>query len=310
MTSKAGATTPLLGEGQLRLGTPEYRQMKQDVAAAYNRAASRYDQVGTRRFRHFGRDLVDRLDVAPAARALDVATGRGAILFPLAERLGPTGLVVGVDLAYEMVAETRAEARRRGVANAALLQMDADALAFAPDQFDVVTCGFALFFVDFDHVLPKLHQLLKPGGTLAVSVNHSAADPQEYERWKWLFSLLRKVMGPGFRPPPACIAPLRLGTPERLETALERAGFADIRLAATEATLYFADEQDWWQHELSQGSRLWADGMSASARKLYKQEAFEHLREMKEAEGIRVVDGAMLAYARKPGRSDRGASSQ
>jgi ubiquinone/menaquinone biosynthesis C-methylase UbiE len=310
MTGSGGAATPLAGEKDFRVGAPAYRELKQDVAAAYNRAASRYDQVGTRRFQHFGRELVDRLEVAPAAQCLDVATGRGAILFPLAERVGAAGRVIGVDLAYEMVAETNAEARRRGVANAVLLQMDADALAWAPERFDVVTCGFALFFVDFDHVLPRLHRLLKPGGTLAVSVNHSAADPQEYDRWKWLFPLLRQVMGPGFRPPPACIAPLRLGTPERLEAALEQAGFVDIRLAATQATFYFADEHDWWQHELSQGSRLWSDGMSAAARKRYKQQAFEHLREMKEEAGIRVVDGAMLAYARKPGPAGGEAGSR
>ncbi len=293
-------TAPLRGEGHVLLGDPEYGRMKRDVAAAYNRAARSYDQVGTRRFRHFGSELVDGLEVPPAAKVLDLATGRGAILFALAERLGPDGLVVGADLAREMVVQSAVEARRREVTNAAFLAMDADALAFAPERFDIVTCGFALFFVDFDHVLPELHRVLKPGGMLAVSVNHSPADPREYERWKWLFSLLREAMGPGFRPPPACTAPMRLGTRERLAAALERAGFVDIRLDTTEATLYFADEEDWWRHELSQGSRMWADGMSESARERYRQGAFARLREMKEDAGIRVVDGAMFAYARKP----------
>lgn len=300
MTRSAPPPVPLASETQVRLGTPEYGRMKRDVTAAYNRAASRYDQVGTRRFRHFGRALVEGLDLAPGSTVLDLATGRGAILFPVAERLGADGRVVGVDLAREMVAQTGAELRRRGVVNAAVAQMDADALAFAPDRFDAITCGFALFFVDFDRVLPELYRLLKPGGTLAVSVNHAISDARERERWKWLFPLMREVLGAGFRPPPACTAPLRLGTRELLATALERTGFVDRRIETIEATFHFADEEDWWCHELSQGSRLWSDGMTAEARERYRQGAFERLREMKDERGIRIVDGAMLGYARKP----------
>lgn len=309
MSSSTQVGTPLATEKHVRHGAPEYRQMKREVAAAYDRAARRYDQVGTRRFQYFGQLLVERLDVAPQSWILDVATGRGAILFPLAERLGADGRIVGIDLAREMVVLTGAELRRRGMANAAVLQMDADALAFAAERFDVVTCGFALFFVDFTHVLAELYRSLKPGGTLAVSVNHSPADPAEYERWKWQFRLKREALGASFRPSAACVAPLRLGTPERLDAALEQAGFVDVRVETAEATFYFADEEDWWQHELSQGSRLWADGMSEAARERYKQGAFERLREMKEDRGIRVVDGAMLAFAKKPDSGGRGSST-
>lgn len=309
MTRRTQPAVPLASEKQVRQGTPEYGRMKRDVAAAYDRAARHYDQVGTRRFQHFGRALVERFDVAPASTVLDLATGRGAILFPLAERLGPDGRVVGVDLAREMVVQTSADTRRRGIANAAVMQMDADALAFADERFDAITCGFALFFVDFAHVLPQLYRLLKPGGTLAVSVNHAHADPGERERWKWQLPLMREVLGADFRPPPACTAPLRLASPERLETALEDAGFVDTRIEILEATFHFADEEDWWRHELSQGSRMWSDGMSEDARERYRQGAFERLREMKDEHGIRVVDGAMLAYARRPGPGAEEASA-
>lgn len=241
-------------------------------------------------------------------KVLDLGTGRGAILFPVAASLGVGGRAVGVDLALKMTARTHAQARSQGLDNTCLAQMDADALAFAADSFDVITCGFALFFVDFENVLASLYQVLRPGGTLAVSVNHSPSDPDEYERWKWLFPLLREVMGPGFRPPPACVAPLRLGTPDRLNGVLEQAGFTDVRLETIRATLYFEDEQDWWRHELSQGSRMWADGMTDEARETYRQKAFEHLRGMKGDRGIRVVDGAMLAFATKPDAGRRESS--
>src|SRR5690606_35256629 len=106
--------------------------------------------------------------------ALDLATGRGAILFPLAERVGERGRVLGVDLAVGMAVETAAEARRRGLRQVRVLAMDADALGWQNARFDLITCGFALFFVDIDAVLTRLYGLLRPGGTLAVSVNRSA----------------------------------------------------------------------------------------------------------------------------------------
>jgi len=60
-------------------------------------------------FRYFGARLVEAAGVEPGDRVLDVATGRGAVLFPAAERVGPTGEVTGIDLSPEMVRLTGAD---------------------------------------------------------------------------------------------------------------------------------------------------------------------------------------------------------
>jgi O-methyltransferase/aklanonic acid methyltransferase len=51
------------------------------------------------------RRLVALADLRVGARVLDVVTGTGAALFEAARRVGPTGAVVGVDLAEPMVTE-------------------------------------------------------------------------------------------------------------------------------------------------------------------------------------------------------------
>ena len=56
----------------------------------------------------------------------DVGCGRGAILFPAAEKVGPTGRVVGIDQSEGMVNETAAEIERHGGANSI-----GDGMAFA-----------------------------------------------------------------------------------------------------------------------------------------------------------------------------------
>jgi SAM-dependent methyltransferase len=79
------------------------------MAALYSRVAPTYVEQGVPRFAYAGRRLVELAGVGPGDSVLDVATGRGAALFPAAERVGHTGRVVGIDLAEGMLERTRAE---------------------------------------------------------------------------------------------------------------------------------------------------------------------------------------------------------
>jgi len=64
---------------------------KEQVVAVFDRAAATYDRVGPRFFSHFGRRLTELAELAPGMRVLDVAAGRGAVLFPAAEKVGAAG---------------------------------------------------------------------------------------------------------------------------------------------------------------------------------------------------------------------------
>jgi ubiquinone/menaquinone biosynthesis C-methylase UbiE len=58
-------------------------------------------------FARWAPDLVAAAGVRPGDRALDVACGTGVVTRLLAERVGPTGTVVGLDLTPEMLALAR-----------------------------------------------------------------------------------------------------------------------------------------------------------------------------------------------------------
>jgi ubiquinone/menaquinone biosynthesis C-methylase UbiE len=277
----------------------EHDAMKQEVIGTFDRAASLYDQVGARRFTYFGQLLIDELKISPGAQVLDLATGRGALLFAAAEKVGTTGRVIGIDLAPQMVALTQNEIERRGLTQASALVMDADDTPFEPESFDFITCGFALHFLDFERVLPKLRALLKPGGIFAASIPQTPRRDEELARWQWLFDLTRAVFPPGFTPPAAWIAPRRLSKPELAEAALTQAGFVEVRTKQHEGMLYFRDENDWWEWEWSQGSRFWLEGMSPEGLARFEREAREHLRAMQTPQGISMLDGALFAFGRK-----------
>jgi O-methyltransferase/aklanonic acid methyltransferase len=202
---------------------------KAEIVGVYDRAASTYDQVGIRTASYFGNLLIEKLNMPAGAQVLDVATGRGALLLPAAQKVGPAGRVIGIDLAPGMVAATAAEIRRRELQQAEVCWMDGDDPTFPEKTFDYILCGFALHFLDYPHALGHFRQLLKPGGTMAtVGPYIPIEDRENAERWQWLFQLTREVFPPDFVPPSSWTAPNRLKTPEALTAALQDAGFVDI----------------------------------------------------------------------------------
>lgn len=150
--------------------SPKAVERKQAVAGIFHRASSTYGQIGPGFFAHFGHRLVVNAGLPLNARVLDVACGRGAVLFPAAEAVGPDGSVIGIDLAEGMVKETTHWAVKRGLSNVAIRQMDAEHLDFPDSSFDSVLCGFALFFFpQLERALAEFRRVLKPGGHIAVS---------------------------------------------------------------------------------------------------------------------------------------------
>jgi SAM-dependent methyltransferase len=213
---------------------------KQRVAALYTRVAADYGAGGPPFFAHAGRRLVDLAAVSPGERVLDVATGRGAALFPAAERIGPTGHAVGIDLAAGMVECTRAEIIRRGLLNTEVLQMDAEHLAFRPSAFVRVLCSFAVFFFpDVPGILAELRRVLRRGGTVAFAFARGT-DP----RWLWYEALLQSFGALDGLPPLAGDATIR--DEGALVAALEATGFIDAREVVEETAFVIPDEATWW----------------------------------------------------------------
>lgn len=283
---------------------PSEGNREQEIIGVYDRAAKTYEQVGIRAASYFGKHLVERLDIPSGARVLDVATGRGALLFPAAQQVGPAGRVIGIDLAPGMVEATTAEIRERGLIQAEVHQMDGNHPAFPDRSFNDILCGFALHFLDYPRALVRFRRLLKPEGTFAALVPYVPMEDREnMERWQWLFSLTRSVFPPGFEPPTAWTAPNRLNTPERIESALQEAGYAEISVWREEKVMYFADEDDWWAWEWSQGSRFWLEGMSPEGLATFKTVAFEKLGQMKVVEGIPMLQGALFAIGKPANQS-------
>lgn len=259
---------------------------KAQTRAIFDRLAADYDATGPGCFAYFGRRLVDELGIEPGQHVLDVASGRGAVLFPATERAGPTGTVVGIDLADGMVRATNEDATRRGL-SARVRVMDAEQLDFPDATFDRVLCGFGLmFFPHLDKALAEFQRVLRPGGRIGVSTwQVSQADD------------LRVVMddlglgGPG--------EPGWITDPDALAALLMQAGFSDVRVMADATVFRYADLEQYWQNARSTGLRRRLDALDDGETERVRAALAERVGPDLRSDGVYREATALLALARR-----------
>ena len=88
----------------------------------------------------------------------------------LAQRVGPEGRVVGIDLSEEMLRVARHKASAAGLGSSCRLVVgNAEALALPDERFDAATIGFGIRnTVHPEAALGEIWRVLRPGGRLAV----------------------------------------------------------------------------------------------------------------------------------------------
>ena len=274
----------------------EELEYKERIAGLFNRVAPKYDHVGPRFFSHFGRRLVELARMPSGARVLDVACGRGAVLFPAAEQVGPKGQVIGIDLSETMVEETRRVIDRLGLKNAQVRQMDAEELDFRDGSFDFVLCGLSLFFFPrLEQALSEFYRVLKPRGIIAASTFG-----EDDERWNRLDELV-ETYKPEMRP--VSQADTRaLDTAVELEEVLSHAGFVDVQTVSEEEEFFYKDEDQWWSSLWSHGCRALLERMEPSVLQRFKVDAFDAMQPLKGSGGLPILFRILLTMGTKPQR--------
>jgi len=269
---------------------------REESLRVFNQAASTYDQVGPGSFSYFGQRLADLAEISSGAKVLDVAAGRGALLFPAAAKVGPTGHVTGIDFAPNMVRETTKDIESRKLRNAEIGQMEAEQMNFAGASFDYVLCGFALWmFADPARVLHEFHRVLRGGGCVALST--WAADSPSLT---WCHEVLRPfVHSPAAMDLPAKID-VRFDTPSQIETALQQAGFKNIRITVEENEFIYANEEQYWSTLWSAGIRRLLEKLTPGLLEQAKCEVFRKLQTTKKPDGFHKVSRALFAIGTKP----------
>jgi SAM-dependent methyltransferase len=182
-------------------------------------------------FQQWGSVVADAAEVGPGKSVLDVACGTGVLACAAAERVGPSGAVVGMDPNEEMLAVAR-----RKDETIEWLMGHAEAIPFPDESFDAVVSQFGLmFFEDKAASLREMMRVLCPGGHLAVAVCDCLEYSPGYCRFAELLrSLFGNRVGDAFR------APFLLGDAEALLSLCAEAGIFGAKVTQHHGTVRFA----------------------------------------------------------------------
>jgi SAM-dependent methyltransferase len=247
---------------------------KKRVADTYNAAADTFDHPALSFWDRFGRRTVERLDLRPGERVLDVCCGSGASALPAAERVAPGGSVVAADLAVRLIDLARAKARRRRLTNIEFRIADMEALGLEEGGFDAVVCVFGVFFVpDMAAAVRELWRHVRPGGRLAITTwGGDLFEPASAVFWDVVRSE-RPDLHKSFNPWD------RISEPASLEALHREAGVATAACVAEEAEHPLPAPEDWWTIVMGSGYRGTIDQMDAATRERVREATLRRLRD-------------------------------
>ena len=138
------------------------------VARVYEKLANVYDLIFGPTL-HPGRlQAIEQMDMRPGDAVLEVGVGTGINLSLYPASCG----ITGIDLSRPMLDKARDRISKKGLRNCRVLEMDAAAMTFPDDSFDIVYAPYLISVVpDPVKVAQEMRRVCRPGGRIVI-LNH------------------------------------------------------------------------------------------------------------------------------------------
>lgn len=263
-------------------------EFKQQVAANFNQRQN----YGKGDFHpQLAHRLIEYAGIHSGQKILDIATGTGLVAIEAAQLVGSEGRVVGVDISAGMLNQARQTIEAAGLNNIEVYQVDAEALNFADNSFNVILCCSALIYLtNIPATLRQWHKFLKPNGLIGFNA---------FADTSFITSVVLKRVAQ--KNGVSLIFNQLTGTKKKCYALLQDAGFGDIEVKTDQFGSYIS---------LSEAKGLWdinlKNPLCSSLQKLeskqleqVKAEYFAELEALATNQGIWNDITTFSAFGRK-----------
>ena len=261
-------------------------------------AAPRYEALWQAQLAPAHQALLEGASLARGEAVLDAACGTGLVSLRAAQRVGPNGQVVGVDISGGMVAVAQRHALECNSANASFMRDDLENLALRDASFDVALCSLGLMYMpDAEHALQVMRRVLRPGGRLAIAV----WGPRSRCGWSSAFSIVDTEIASD-----VCPLFFRLGEGGTLAKLCCGAGFEAVEERRIVATLSYSSADEAFAAAFLGGpvALAWAR-FAESARDRVRQRYVEAIEAWRDGQGYEIPSEFVIVTAAVPSLSYR-----
>ncbi len=265
---------------------------------AYSGTAQSYERCGGETFEALAGPVIDRAGLKPGDKVLDVACGIGIPSIAVAQKVGLTGHVTGIDIAPGMIDIARQRAARLGLQNVSFREADAESLPFPDESFDVVISAMGLIHTaDRNKALQEMFRVARRNGVLTLSV---WSTPERTVGLAIMAKTIREAW-------PAAVVPgaptwFDFGADGVLEAFLSLTGFAGITVERIPAVMEMRSGNEYWERCLGISGKLQMllGSIPPDVARTIEYKAKAAAETFRVGATIRIPNEAIVARAQKP----------
>ncbi len=275
----------------------------------YSRMARVYDVQAAPLHAPLVRRVLELAELEPGMAVIDVGCGTGNLAFEAVERVGPRGLVTGIDAAREAILVATDRAERRYLDKVRFEAMDARHLRYEDETFDAVLSCLGIPTVGRVECFTEVHRVLRPGGRFVFCEWSGSGNPIT----KAYFDTLAKYRAA--RPPVPEVARLLearrainedpgvsgMRKPEAWVQKLEELGFREARYFTEAHTIIWPAAEEYLSYMLAWGdNERELRSMTPEMRESFGRDLARRVEPLATPQGIAISREAHFCLGREP----------
>ncbi|MEJ2611612.1 MAG: methyltransferase domain-containing protein [Candidatus Thiodiazotropha sp.] len=260
-------------------------QYKKGIEANFDDVSRRYDE--NRFFAISAAKMAALVPSSGSMKILDISTGTGAVAIEIASKYEDAS-IEAIDLSQGMLEIAKSKARVKCITNIAFRQCDVEQMTYADHTFDVVSCGYGLFFYpDMEVTYQTICKTIKPGGAFIFSSFTDAAFNPYAE------CLLERLKRDCNVDPPSRIRE-RLKSRPQIEALVSTSRYNSLDVNH-EPIRYPISIDQWWSLLNSNGFKSLLDQLHPQQLDSFKQAHLEEVRGLTDGANLELNADSLFA---------------